>query len=296
MFEWPRLAKTGQAPVHNIDYHFMDERVSTRSPPGACMKISGLVLALLAACLAVEADEGMWTFDNPPLDRIKAKYNFVPDEKWLEHIRLAAVEFGSASGAFVSKDGLVLTNHHVGLRYIEKVSEREHLQAIMRDQAGRIARQRFALYGKSLYPDATGTLRFSYGAVEGYTEQGKQIEPCTTFAGLYERALQKGPEAANGAWALPARWLERKGQLDLNTPLNFCHKVDITGGNSGSPTINTKGEFVGVLFDSNRQSLPGKFYYDEKVNRAVSLDSRAILEALVKVYDAKHLADELLAK
>jgi len=87
------------------------------------MRFHGLTLTFFAASLAVKADEGMWTFDNPPLARMKYKYSFGPDEKWLEHIRLSTVEFGSASGSFVSRDGLVITNHHMGLRYIEKVSE-----------------------------------------------------------------------------------------------------------------------------------------------------------------------------
>jgi hypothetical protein len=213
----------------------------------------------------------------------------------MQYIRRDLIQ-GRSKAIAKSLDPLVVLARAIETFSREIDQQRESNLAITRDHTGRIARARFALFGNSFYPDATGTLRFSYGAVEGYIEEGKPVEPFTTFGGLYDKALQKGPIASNGAWALPVRWQERKNLLDLGLQLNFCHKVDIIGGNSGSPTINTKGEFVGVVFDSNLQSLPGKFYYDEKVNRAVSLDSRAIIEVLVKVYDAKHLADEVLPK
>ena len=129
-----------------------------------------------------------------------------------------------------------------------------------------------------------------------YPANGTLQPPFTTFHGLFDRALAWGPRAENGAWALPERWREAKGRLDLATPFNFVHAVDIIGGNSGSPVLNAKGEFVGVIFDGNIQMLPGNFYYDGAVNRGVTLDVRAILEALRKVYDASFLADELTGK
>ena len=171
--------------------------------------------------------------------------------------------------------------------------KRQALDDAIQERMGRIARARFALRGNTLYPDATGTIRLSYGSVQGYMEGGRRIEPFTDFAGLYEKASRMGPEAGNGAWALPDLWRARKDRLDLKTPLNFCHTADISRGNSGSPTINGKGAFVGVLFDNNLQSLPGTYYYSGEAGRSVSVDSRAILEALVKVYDAKFLVDEL---
>ena len=203
---------------------------------------------------------------------------------------------GRSKAVAKSKDPLVQLAKVIETFRRDMDGKRESLQDLMKDHAGRIARARFAVYGRTFYPDATGTLRFSYGSVEGYAEQGRFVEPFTTFGGLYERARQMGPEAANGAWALPERWQVRKDKLDLSVPLNFCHKVDIVGGNSGSPALNVKGELIGLVFDGNLQSLPGRFYYDEKVNRTVSLDARAILESLTKIYEAPHLAEELSAQ
>lgn len=172
----------------------------------------------------------------------------------------------------------------------------EALNAILDEHGARIARARFAVLGKAHYPDATGTLRITFGPVAPYPANGTLQQPFTTFHGLYDRALAWGPEAEGGAWALPPRWLAAKDRLDLTTPFNFVHAVDIIGGNSGSPVLNRQGEFVGIIFDGNIEMLPGNFYYDGTVNRGVSLDARAILEALDKVYDARFLVDELLGR
>jgi hypothetical protein len=174
--------------------------------------------------------------------------------------------------------------------------KQEAQNTLITEHAARIAKARFKVYGTSLYPDATGTLRLTYGPVEGYAGLGTLIQPFTTFHGLFDRAIGWGPKAENGAWALPQRWLDRKATLNLETPFNFSHKVDIIGGNSGSPVLNAKGEFAGIIFDGNITMLPGNFYYNEKANRGVSLDGRAILEALTKMYDAKFIADELTGK
>jgi hypothetical protein len=157
----------------------------------------------------------------------------------------------------------------------------------------KIGQARFAVYGKSLYPDATFTLRLSYGAVKGYPMNGTQAPPLTTFYGLYDRALSFGLERP---YDLPARYLERRTRLDLATPLNFVSTCDIIGGNSGSPVINKQGELVGLIFDGNIESLVGDFAYYEVNNRAVAVHSGAIIEVLRKLYDAAPLADELEGK
>jgi len=170
------------------------------------------------------------------------------------------------------------------------------VSSVVTEHGGRIAKARFAAYGKENYPDATFSLRMSYGAVESYPANGTKIQPFTTMAGLFDRAWGWGDKAENGSWALPQRWQDRKGALDMSTPFNFVHTMDIIGGNSGSPVVDKKGELVGLIFDGNIESLPGRYYYDEKINRAVSVDARAISEALAKVYDAHHLVTELNGK
>lgn len=169
----------------------------------------------------------------------------------------------------------------------------EQVTAVVNEHQGRLARARFAVYGKDSYPDATFTLRLTYGPVATYAANGTLTQPFTTLAGLYDRAWGWGPEAEHGSWALPKRWMDKQPALTLSTPLAFAHAVDIIGGNSGSSVVDRKGELVGLIYDGNIESLPGNYYYDGKVNRGVSLDARAILEVLEKVFDAKHLADEL---
>jgi hypothetical protein len=156
-----------------------------------------------------------------------------------------------------------------------------------------IGKARFAVEGAGTYPDATFTLRLAVGVVKSYVEDGKKV-PCETdFAGLYQRAKEHENKEP---FDLPPRWLKAKDKLDLKTPLNFVSTNDIIGGNSGSPVINKEGEFVGIIFDGNIQSLVLDFVYDETVARAVSVHSAGIIEALRKVYDANGLADELTGK
>ena len=156
-----------------------------------------------------------------------------------------------------------------------------------------IAKARFAFEGTSKFPDATFTLRLSYGTIEGYEEGGKAVPAFTNIGGLYQRAAAHEDHAP---FDLPPRWVEGKGRLKMDTPFNFVSTADIIGGNSGSPTVNRAGEFVGIIFDGDIQSLPLDFAYTDKQARAVSVDSRAILEALSQIYHADGLVAELTAK
>jgi hypothetical protein len=148
----------------------------------------------------------------------------------------------------------------------------------------------FVVDGAKAYPDATGTLRLSYGTVKNYKEDGKIIPPYTYVPGLYERSAQNGNRTP---YELAPKWAEAKSVLDPKTAFNMVTTNDIVGGNSGSAMVNKKGELVGLIFDGNIQSLPGYFIYEESVNRAVSVDSRIILESLRKVYKADALANEI---
>src|SRR5262249_55213106 len=156
------------------------------------------------------------------------------------------------------------------------------LEEVKRQAYDQIARAKFAVEGPSTYPDATFTLRLSFGVVKGYEEDGKQIPFETTFAGAYERSAEHHNKAP---FDLPQRWLDRKGKLNLKTPFNFVCTADIIGGNSGSPVINKKAEVVGLVFDGNIQSLVWDFVYTEQQARTVAVCSEALIEALRAVYD-----------
>lgn len=155
---------------------------------------------------------------------------------------------------------------------------------------GNLARLEYEL-GETLgYPDATFTLRLAYGPVAGFAENGEKIPAFTTIAGLFDKGERYSQEPP---YTVPQSWLKAKPRLNLETPFNFVSTPDITGGNSGSPVVDRKGDLVGLIFDGNIQSLVLDFQYEDKVARAVSVDVRAIKEALTKVYDASHLAEEM---
>jgi hypothetical protein len=161
---------------------------------------------------------------------------------------------------------------------------------IKKEAYAEIAKARFAREGASGYPDATFTLRLSYGRVRGYEQDGKQIPAFTDFAGAYQRSAEHDNKPP---FDLPQRWIDKKANLDLSTHFDFVSDADIIGGNSGSPVVNKANEFVGIIFDGNIQSLVLDCIYTDTQSRAVSVDSSAIIEALRKVYDASALADEL---
>ena len=151
-------------------------------------------------------------------------------------------------------------------------------------------RARFAQAGFTQPPDATFTLRLSYGTVKGYAENGKKIPYFTTIGGAFQHAEEHGNKPP---YNLRDSWPKTKSKLKLETPLNYVSTADIIGGNSGSPTVNKAGEVVGIIFDGNIQSLVLNFYYDDRQARAVHVDSRGIIEALRKIYGADALANEL---
>lgn len=191
-----------------------------------------------------------------------------------------------------SKDPLIVLAREMDgeARAVRKRYETE-VVANERANYAKVSRALFDLEGTKLYPDATFTLRLSYGAVKGYKgSNGKAVPAFTTFAGLYEHAAAHGNRPP---YKLPKLWVDKRAALDLKTPFNFVSTNDIIGGNSGSPTINKNGEIVGLIFDGNIESLMGNFIYDETVNRAISVDSRGMIEALRKVYGANELVEEL---
>ncbi len=148
----------------------------------------------------------------------------------------------------------------------------------------------FAVYGTSIPPDATFTLRISDGVVKGFPYNGTVAPPYTTFYGLYDRYYSFGKKEP---WSLPQRWVNPPSDFQLETPFNFVATNDIIGGNSGSPVINEKAEIVGLAFDGNIQSLPGNFIYTPDENRMVAVHSAGLMEAVKDMYKATRLSDEL---
>lgn len=185
------------------------------------------------------------------------------------------------------------------LRLYRSIDERARaLRKEMEDQVSsveaaayaKIAEAKFAKEGESVYPDATFTLRLSYGKVTGYEEGGKFVPPFTAIEGTYDRAREFGE---TDPFRVPDTWAAKEASLKTGTPYNFVSTNDIIGGNSGSPVVDSKGEVVGLIFDGNVQSLVGAMAYSESQARAVSVDSRGIVEALESVYEAVDLVNEL---
>jgi hypothetical protein len=171
-------------------------------------------------------------------------------------------------------------------RTLRKRYENE-VEAPQEAASEKIARARFAIRGTNSYPDATFSLRMSFGAVAGWNEKGEKIEPFTTLGRIYDRATGERP------FRLPASWLELEAQLNPATRFNFVATTDITGGNSGSPLIDKDGNLVGLAFDGNIHSIGGAYWFDQSMNRTVSVHPAAMLEALDVVYGADHLLEEL---
>jgi hypothetical protein len=163
----------------------------------------------------------------------------------------------------------------------------DNIQAPLAKNSALLAKARFKLYGDTVDPDATFTLRLSYGAVKGYDQYGQHVAPFTTMAGAFTRATGAAP------FKLPASWTDAKSRINLDQKFNFCTTNDIIGGNSGSPVIDKDAEVVGLIFDGNIQSLGGDFGFDPAVNRAVAVDAGAIREALDNIYHADRVVSEL---
>jgi hypothetical protein len=164
------------------------------------------------------------------------------------------------------------------------------VDAPTRSAAEKIAKARFAVYGTSVDPDATFTLRLTYGTVKGFEDaEGKFVEPYTNIGGLFERATGAEP------YALPESWLKAKASLNLSVPMNLSTTNDTTGGNSGSPMIDKDANIVGLLFDGNIFSLGGDYGYDAVKNRSIAVDSRGLLEGMRKVYHIDRIVDEIEA-
>jgi hypothetical protein len=199
---------------------------------------------------------------------------------------------GGESAVAASNDSMIVLARKLDptRRELTKWLE-DNVQSVEQRAGEQLGKARFAAFGKSTYPDATFTLRLSYGQVKGYPMNGTIAPPMTTMYGLYDRSASFGDK---GPFELPQRYVDGRTKLDLSTPFNFVTTNDIIGGNSGSPVVNKNGEIVGLIFDGNIESLVGDFVYEGETNRAVAVHTAAITEALRKIYGADALANELL--
>ncbi len=170
----------------------------------------------------------------------------------------------------------------------------DNIAEVLRQSYAKIANAQFKTSGGETYPDATFTLRLSFGTVKGFSENGQAVPWATEIGGTFEHAAEHGNE---GEFKLPASWTSKKALLDKDkTPYDFVMTADIIGGNSGSPVVNRNNEFAGIIFDGNIQSLPWDYQFDERQGRAVAVHSAGILDALKKVYGVSDIVKELTGK
>jgi len=196
---------------------------------------------------------------------------------------------GGAEAIAASSDPMILFARSIDgeARTIRERFENE-VEAVLDSASEKIARARFDIQGTDVYPDATFTLRVTYGSVAGWEEKGEEVDPFTRVARLYERATGEDP------FRLPESWVEAKARLGADTPFNYVATTDIIGGNSGSPVLDQQGRLVGVAFDGNIHSIAGAYWFDISRNRTVIVHPAIMLKALEEIYDARHLMEELM--
>ena len=224
----------------------------------------------------------------------KAARRLVAGTKLFDPAERKRLVEGGAKAVAESKDALIAWALALDPVYrAQRKWFEDEIESVLKAEGNRIAKARFSAYGKSTYPDATFTLRLSYGKVAGYESGTTLVPPFTTFYGLYDRALGHGEKPP---FDLAPKLKAARRKLNLAKKINFVTTNDIIGGNSGSPVVNAKGEYVGLIFDGNIPSLVGRYAYDETRNRAVAVHSSGILEAMRTIYGMRALAAELLTK
>lgn len=196
---------------------------------------------------------------------------------------------GGEAAVAASKDPMIVFAKLVdgSARAIRKQVEDE-VDAIEDKNGELVAKALFSVLGTTIYPDATFTLRLTYGTVKGWNEGDRAIPSTTRIGGAFERHTNREP------FVLPQSWLSKKAALRADTPYDFVSTLDIIGGNSGSPVLDRHAQIVGLAFDGNLPSLGGAYFFDESANRCVSLHTAGLLEALRVVYKADRILKEIV--
>ncbi len=269
----------------------MEKQILTEAPIYKDMEVIGLELWLSKA-------REYLTADNPSIKRLLgtespegiAARGIAGTKLDDKAVREALIKGGKAAVDASNDPLIVLARRAETDARALSVRMNQEVNGPLSQAAEKIAKARFAVYGADVYPDATFTLRLSYGVVKGWTYAGVNVPSTTTIGGYFERASGEFPFVAAPSW------LAAKPNLNLATPFNISTTNDIIGGNSGSPLIDRQGRVVGAAFDGNIHSLGGNYAYDGRLNRTVSVTTAAITEALTKVYKADRLVTELKAK
>ncbi|MBM2854804.1 MAG: hypothetical protein HW417_1732 [Steroidobacteraceae bacterium] len=225
-------------------------------------------------------------FGNDSPDALASK--LIRDSSLADPAARVALYEGGQAAVDASQDPMIRLAAIVdpAARALRKIYEEQVEGPVQRGQEA-IAKARFAVYGTSIYPDATFTLRLSDGAMMGWNEKGQDVRPWTELGRAFERATGAEP------FKIPDRWLAARNRLSMATPANFTTNNDIVGGNSGSPMINAAGEIVGLAFDGNIHSISGSYWFDDRLNRSIGVHPAYIRVALEQVYDAKALLAEI---
>jgi hypothetical protein len=282
------------AGFHEAQLESLRQRLFSPAPTYPAMEIARMTGAL-------EADIAELGPDDPFLKAVingrspkEAATELVNGTKMADPAyRKQLVEGGEAAVAASTDPMIVLQRKLDPIRREMIKWQEDNVQGVEQEAGEKLGKARFAAYGKTTYPDATFTLRLSYGQVKGYPMNGTEAPYKTTYYGLYDRATSFD---FGGPFYLPARYKENRDKLDLSTPLDFVTTNDIIGGNSGSPVINRNAEIVGLIFDGNIESLVGDFVYDGTANRAVAVHTAGMTEALRKLYATDRVVKELLGE
>jgi len=267
----------------------MKQRIESTAPVYKDLEAMTLAMSLRQMREALGPDDPVLRAVLGPQTPAELAHQVVTTSRLGEPKVRKALFDGGKAAIDASEDSMILLAKRVDkdARTVRKTFEDE-VEAAEEENGEKIARARFAVYGTTVYPDATSTLRLSYGQVKGWDEAGHHVNPVTTFGGAFARATGRDP------FKLPKRWVDAKPDLDLSTPFNMATTNDIVGGNSGSPVINKDAEIVGLVFDGNIHSLGGDYAYDGGNNRAVAVESTALVDALGKIYSALRIHDEIV--